>query len=158
MLNLPYLIYHVYLGCFPGGSLLFITRDFVCHVGGDHRWTLLAWRISSIANPDPGTSAFLTLHSEKVCSGSRIPNPYFWWLNDKFSGKKYSTLILSALAKKKFFTSSEIKLFTILWYLWLQKMVGPPATLRIPLPFLVYHSVFIVLFFSYFWIVVVGFL
>jgi hypothetical protein len=33
------------------------------------------------------------------------------------------TIILSVLAKKNFFISSKIKLFTILLYLWLQKMV-----------------------------------
>jgi hypothetical protein len=36
--------------------------------------------------------------------------------------KLKSTMILSFLAKKIFFTCSKIKLFTILWYLWLQKV------------------------------------
>jgi len=37
---------------------------------------------NSAADPDPGSGAFLT-------PGSRIPNPYFSSLNDKFLGKKY---------------------------------------------------------------------
>ncbi len=36
---------------------------------------------SSVADPDPGSGAFLT-------PGSGIPNPYFWELSDNFLGKK----------------------------------------------------------------------
>jgi hypothetical protein len=49
---------------------------------------------TSVADPDPGSGAFLTLDP---CSGiglfldlgSRIPSPYFLELSDKFLGKKF---------------------------------------------------------------------
>jgi hypothetical protein len=37
---------------------------------------------SSVADPDPGSGAFLT-------PGSGIPNPYFEELSDNFLGKKF---------------------------------------------------------------------
>jgi hypothetical protein len=39
----------------------------------------------SVADPDPGSGAFLTLDPDL---GSRIPTPYFLELSDKFLGKK----------------------------------------------------------------------
>jgi hypothetical protein len=49
---------------------------------------------SSVADPDPGSDAFLTPGSGIRNMffpdlGSRIPNPYFLELSDKFLGKKF---------------------------------------------------------------------
>ncbi len=41
---------------------------------------------TSVADPDPGSGAFLTLDPDP---GSRIPTPYFLELSDKFLGKKF---------------------------------------------------------------------
>ncbi len=52
------------------------------------RW----WKYTSVADPDPGSVAFLTPGSgirNRFFSGSRIPNPYFWELSDK---KFYNSL------------------------------------------------------------------
>ncbi len=48
----------------------------------------------SVADPDPGSGAFLTPGSRigffpDPDLGSRIPNPYFWELSDNFLGKKF---------------------------------------------------------------------
>jgi hypothetical protein len=48
----------------------------------------------SVADPDPGSGAFLTPGSGIrnrffPDPGSRIPNPYFWELRDNFLGKKF---------------------------------------------------------------------
>ncbi len=73
--------------------------------------------LSSVADPDPGSGAFLTLDPgyRKFFLipdlGSRIPNPIFFIACDIFWVK--STVILSVLAKKITFTCSKIKLFTI---------------------------------------------
>ena len=45
--------------------------------------------LRSVADPDPGSGAFLTLGPGKAFSGSRIPTPYFVELSDKFLGKKF---------------------------------------------------------------------
>ncbi len=49
---------------------------------------------SSVADPDPGSGAFLTPRSGIrnrffPDPGSRIPNPYFWEFIDNFWGKKF---------------------------------------------------------------------
>ncbi len=51
----------------------------------------------SVADPDPGSGAFLTSGSGSGIRnrlfpdlGSRIPNPYFWELSDNFWGKKFN--------------------------------------------------------------------
>ncbi len=49
---------------------------------------------TSVADPDPGSGAFLTPESGIPKRffpdpGSRIPNPYFWELIDNFLGKKF---------------------------------------------------------------------
>ncbi len=51
---------------------------------------------TSVADPDPGSGAFLTPGSGirigffRISDpGSRIPNPYFWELRDNFLGKKF---------------------------------------------------------------------
>ncbi len=46
----------------------------------------------SVADPDPGSGAFFdpwTWIWNRFFSGSRIPNPYFLELSDKFLGKKF---------------------------------------------------------------------
>jgi hypothetical protein len=45
---------------------------------------ILPWPNTSVADPDPGSGAFLT-----PGLGSRIPNPYFLELSVKFLGKKF---------------------------------------------------------------------
>ncbi len=47
---------------------------------------------ASVADPDPGSGAFLTPRSgirDGFFSGSRIPRPYFEELFDIFFGKKF---------------------------------------------------------------------
>jgi hypothetical protein len=48
----------------------------------------------SVADPDPGSGAFLTLDPDPGSgigfSGSWIPTPYFLELSDKFLGKKFN--------------------------------------------------------------------
>jgi hypothetical protein len=46
----------------------------------------------SVADPDPGSCAFLTRDPEQVFPGSRIPNPYFDSFMTIFFGKKYCNL------------------------------------------------------------------
>ncbi len=46
----------------------------------------------SVADPDPGSNAFLISGSgirKRFFSGSRIPNPYFWELSDNFLSKTF---------------------------------------------------------------------
>ncbi len=58
---------------------------------------------SSVADPDPGSSAFLTPGSgigffRIPGLGSRILNPYFWELSDNFLSKKvYNSLIMAQI-------------------------------------------------------------
>jgi hypothetical protein len=64
VVKIPYLIY---------------LHLFYCTL---HYLSLFGMVPVSVADPDPGSGAFLTLGSgirdpEKVLSGSRIPNPYF---------------------------------------------------------------------------------
>ncbi len=66
---------------------------------------LADFRLFSVTDPDAGSGAFLTLDP-----GSRTH--IFNTLMTNFWVK--STIILSVLAKKNFFTCSKIKLFTIL--------------------------------------------
>jgi hypothetical protein len=54
------------------------------------------FKTTSVADPDPGSGAFLTPGSgsgirNRFFSGSRIPTPYFLELSDKFLGKKFFT-------------------------------------------------------------------
>ncbi len=80
-----------------------------------------------VADPDPRTCAFLTLDLGSGIGFFRIPDPgnqthiFDSWMTNFWVN---STIILSVLAKKNFFTFSKIKLFSILWSLWLQKIVG----------------------------------
>ncbi len=74
---------------------------------------------ASVADPDPGSVAFLTPGSGIRNRffpdlGSRIPNPYFWELRDNFWGKKfYNSLKIGPNFflqhfKNKMFKSCEI--------------------------------------------------
>ncbi len=78
--------------------------------------------LSSVADPDPGSGAFLTLDPDPGSGirnrffsgsqipdlGSRIPTPYFLELSDKFLGKKFynslktGPLFFFSIKKKKF--------------------------------------------------------
>ncbi len=58
---------------------------------------------SSVADPDPGSGAFLTPGPgsgilNRFFSGSRIPTSYFLEVNDKFLGKKFYNSPLSFVA------------------------------------------------------------
>jgi hypothetical protein len=69
----------------------------------------------SVADPDPGSGAFLTLDLGSgigFVSGSPIPDLGFGSQTHIFDS--LMTIILSVLLKNIFFTCSEIKLFTIL--------------------------------------------
>ncbi len=72
--------------------------------GSSSWWEVIVF--SSVADPDPGSGAFLTWIRDPVPFwpldpgsgigffripdlGSRIPNPYFWELCDNFLGKKF---------------------------------------------------------------------
>jgi len=109
---------------------------------------LLAWRISSIANPDPGTSAFLTLDPEKVFPDPGSQTHIFDSLMTDFRVNR--TIILSALAKQNFLYQFKNKIIHNFMIFVATEMGRTSATLRVPLPSLVYHSVFIILFFFLF--------
>jgi hypothetical protein len=81
-------------------------------------WTLLILGIGEkisvlrIRIWDLGSGAFLTPGSgiqnlEKIFSGSRIPNPYFWELSDNFLGKKFYTSL--KIGPTFFFNIPKIK-------------------------------------------------
>ncbi len=86
---------------------------------------------------DPGSGAFMTLDPgsgirdpEQVFSGSQTHIFYSLMTNLLV---KSTSIILNVLATQNFFTCSKLKLFTILRYLWLEKMEGqqnfPPPLL-----------------------------
>ncbi len=65
----------------------------------------------SVADPDPGSGAFLTPGSRiglfRILDlGSRIPNSYFWELSDNFLGKKFHNAL--KLGQIFFLSSSNI--------------------------------------------------
>jgi hypothetical protein len=69
----------------------------------------------SVADPDPGFSAFLTSGPGSGIrnrffpdSGSRIPHPYFFELSDKFLGKKFYNSIIENSPKFFFFKNKII--------------------------------------------------
>ncbi len=78
---------------------------------------------TSVADPDPGSGAFLTPGSGIrnrffPDPGSRILNPYFWEFSDNFLGKKFYNSM--KIGPNFFLQQFETK---IMWNLWLHRKV-----------------------------------
>ena len=82
---------------------------------------------NSVADPDPGSSAFLTpgsgIHnrfffpdprSRISDPGSRIPNPYFLELSDNFWGKKFYNSLKTFFLCNKFYKNEIYYSFKVL--------------------------------------------
>ena len=114
------------------------------------------------------TTGKICLHGEYPVLQIRIPEPVpFWpWIRRRFfpdpgsqthifdslmtDFRVNSTIILSALAKQNFLYQFKNKIIHNFMIFVATEMGRTSATLRVPLPSLVYHSVFIILFFFLF--------
>jgi hypothetical protein len=84
-------------------QFLFFTADVHNNLKRIYPPVKRQYLLSSVADPDPGSGAFLTPGSgirNRIFSysrisdrGSRIPNPYFLELSDNFLGKKFYNFV-----------------------------------------------------------------